>query len=130
MINTEIIYKALKSDLSGNLDGNCCVCGRHTEKGFKAKDYIKNARFTNFDLLKKPSSDVICECCGYCMQNADLRRKNFIADCEHIEFLSKNPLPVRQGVYLSSICVSHQCRHQGHSLAYLRHLRGAFCVLL
>lgn len=92
MINTEIIYKALKSDLRGNLDGNCCVCGRHTEKGFKTKDYIKNARFTNFDLLKKPKSNVICEYCAYCMQNADLRRKNFIADCEHIEFLTKNDI--------------------------------------
>lgn len=92
MINTEIIYKALKSDLSGNLDGSCCVCGKHTEKGFKTKDYVKNARFTNFDLLKNPNSSVICECCAYCMNNADLRRKNFIADSEHIEFLTKNDI--------------------------------------
>lgn len=92
MTNTEIIYKALKSDLIGNLAGSCCMCGRYTEKEFKTKDYIKNARFTNFDLLKNPNSSVICECCAYCMNNADLRRKNFIADSEHIEFLTKNDI--------------------------------------
>lgn len=92
MVNTEIIYKALESDFNGDLKGSCCVCGRYTEKGFKTKDYIKNARFTNFDLLKNVGSDVICEYCAYCIGNADLRRKSFIADSNYIKFLSKNDI--------------------------------------
>lgn len=92
MVNTEIIYKALHSENVGELRGVCCVCGRNTEKGFKTKDYIKNARFTNWDILKEPDSEVICEYCATCINNADLRRKNFIADSTHIMFLSKNDI--------------------------------------
>lgn len=90
MTNTEIIYNALNSTNFGQMKGTCCVCGKLTRVGFKAKDYIKNARFTNFDILQEPTSQVICENCATCISNADLRRKNFIADKNHIEFLQKN----------------------------------------
>lgn len=92
MTNTEIIYKALHSENFGQIEGVCCVCRRTTERGFKTKDYIKNARFTNWDVLKEPNSEVICEYCATCINNADLRRKNFIADSTHIIFLSKNDI--------------------------------------
>lgn len=92
MENTTIVYNALKSNLSGKLSGTCKLCGCITENGFKAKDYIKDARFTNTDCCKAVSSDIICECCAFSMSETDLRRKSFFATSEKITFLAKNDI--------------------------------------
>lgn len=92
MINTEIIYNAMKSDLHGRLSGKCKICGYDTDKGFKSKDYIKDARFTNTDCCKAVNSDIICERCAFSMSETDLRRKSFFATSEKITFLQKNDI--------------------------------------
>lgn len=68
------------------------MCGRLTNTGFKSKDVIKDARFTNFDELKNIKSDVVCEYCTACMKDARLRRSCFIADEEQIIFLKRNDI--------------------------------------
>ena len=91
MANTRLIANNIKVEL-GKETGICKMCGQHTEKGFKAKDVIKDARFTNFDELKNIKSDVVCEHCTACMKNAQLRRSSYIADENKIIFLKKNDI--------------------------------------
>lgn len=76
----------------GNLQGTCKMCGCDTAHGFWAKDYIKDARFTNFDELENVQSDVICEYCSACMKEPKLRRSSYIADEKQIVFLKKNDI--------------------------------------
>lgn len=76
----------------GRLQGNCKMCGCDTTHGFLAKDYIKDAWFTNFDELENIQSDVICEYCSACMKSTALRRSSYIADEKQIVFLKKNDI--------------------------------------
>lgn len=91
MTNTQLIARHIKISL-GKEAGTCKMCGVKTEKGFKAKDVIKDARFTNFDELKNIKSDIVCEYCTACMKDAQLRRSSYIADEEKIIFLKKNDI--------------------------------------
>lgn len=68
------------------------MCGCDTSYGFLAKDYIKDARFTNFDELKNIQSDVICEYCSACMKEPKLRRSCYIAGEKQIIWLKKNDI--------------------------------------
>ena len=76
----------------GNLQGTCKMCGCDTTHGFLAKDYIKDARFTNFDELQNVQSNVICEYCSACMKEPKLRRSCYIADEKQIIWLKKNDI--------------------------------------
>lgn len=68
------------------------MCGISTETGLDRKKFIKPARFTNYDLLKEPTSQVICENCGACMKEAKLRRSSFVASSEGILYIQKNDI--------------------------------------
>lgn len=76
----------------GRLQGNCKMCGCDTSYGFWTKDYIKDARFTNFDELQNVQSNVICEYCSACMKEPKLRRSCYIADENQIIWLKKNDI--------------------------------------
>jgi len=89
--NTSLIASHL-TVVEGSESGICKVCGQSTEHGFKAKMYIKDSRFTNYDLLKDVSSGVICANCAACLSEAKLRRSSFIADSEKIMYLQKNDI--------------------------------------
>lgn len=91
MTNTQLISKFIDVNI-GIEAGYCKMCGRKTEHGFPAKDYIKDTRFTNFDELKRISSDIICEYCAACMKETKLRRSAYIADEEQLIFLKKNDI--------------------------------------
>lgn len=91
MKNTELIAKHISVNF-GVETGNCKMCGRNTTHGFLAKDYIKDARFTNFDELQNVKSNIICEYCAACMKEAKLRRSCFIADEKQIIWLKKNDI--------------------------------------
>lgn len=91
MTNTELIAKHIKPE-KGKEIGICKVCGQKTESGFKSKLYIKDARFTNFDLLKAVDSDIICQNCASCLSEPKLRRSSFIADTDKIIYLQKNDI--------------------------------------
>lgn len=91
MTNTALIAKHLDR-VQGKEKGTCKMCGLHTDTGHKAKAYIKDARFTNFDLLKNVESDIICADCAACLSEDKIRRSCFIADDEKIVFLKKNEL--------------------------------------
>lgn len=91
MINTELIAKHIDVSV-GSQKGVCKMCGQETVKGFKSKDIIKDARFTNFDELKNIKSNVVCESCCACMKSAQLRRSSYIADEEKITYLAKNDI--------------------------------------
>ena len=65
MTNTQIIAQHLEIE-KGKEQGHCCICGQDTEIGFKTKNFIKAARFTNYDLMNDINSDVICENCACC----------------------------------------------------------------
>lgn len=89
--NTRIVSENFKIE-KGREKGNCIICAIETEQGFKSKDFIKDARFTNFDILNNINSNIICEYCACCMKNDDLRRKSFIASKEKIIYLQKNDI--------------------------------------
>lgn len=91
MTNTELIARHIKPE-KGKEIGICKVCGQKTESGFKSKLYIKDARFTNFDLLKAVDSDIICQNCASCLSEPKLRRSSFIADTDKIIYLQKNDI--------------------------------------
>ena len=91
MNNTRLIAKHIDVAL-GNKTGFCIMCGNETANGFLAKDYIKDARFTNFDELENVQSNVICEHCAACMKEPKLRRSCYIADEKQIIWLKKNDI--------------------------------------
>lgn len=93
MINTHLIAHWLQDVAVGDKVGKCKMCGCDTETGFAAKDYIKEARFTNSDLLKCRSSEIICENCAACLKEPKLRRSSFICSSEKgLQYLAKNDI--------------------------------------
>ncbi len=92
MINTHLIAHWLSDIPLGDKVGLCKMCGYNTEHGFAAKDYIKEARFTNSDLLKYRSSEVICESCAACLKEPKLRRSSFICSDKGLQYLVKNDI--------------------------------------
>lgn len=91
MRNTQLIAKYIDVGI-GDKQGFCIMCANETKNGFLAKDYIKDARFTNFDELENVQSDVICEYCAACMKEPKLRRSCYIADEKQIIWLKKNDI--------------------------------------
>lgn len=91
MTNTQLISKYI-SVQKGDITGKCKVCGSGTTSGFKAKDYIKESRFTNNDCLKEIDSDVICENCAACLKDDSLRRSSFICSESGLVYLKKNDI--------------------------------------
>lgn len=91
MINTHLIARFIEMKI-GDKQGFCKMCGGKTEQGFLAKNYIKDARFTNSDLLKRKDSSVICEYCAACLKDDKLRRSSFICSESGIVFLQKNDI--------------------------------------
>lgn len=92
MINTHLIAHWLQDVAMGDKVGKCKMCGCDTETGFAAKDYIKEARFTNSDLLKCRSSEIICENCAACLKEPKLRRSSFICSEKGLQYLTKNDI--------------------------------------
>ena len=87
MIFSEMLCKALDiTPEQGDLEGDCCICKKHTENGFKKKfsgnltcaDYISNG-------------DVICPKCYYLVKNSnEYRRTMFLlTEKELIKFKKK-----------------------------------------
>ena len=59
---------------TGELSGDCCMCGKTTDKGFKKKF---SANFTSAEYIS--SGDVICPYCKVVVNNSDnLRRTMFL----------------------------------------------------
>ena len=91
MTNTQIIAQHLEIE-RGKEQGHCCICGQDTEIGFKTKNFIKAARFTNYDLMNDINSDVICENCACCMKEVKLRHSSFVASHKGIIYFCKNDI--------------------------------------
>jgi len=74
-------------------NGSCSLCRRRIKKGegvLLAEDAIKKT-FTNLDLLN-PRAKHICVACAFCLRTPELRRRDFIATPDHIEFLKRDML--------------------------------------
>lgn len=63
---------------TGEVEGDCCICGKHTEQGFDKKF---KANFTTADYVS--SGDVICPECHYLMMNSDEYRRTMFLLTEH-----------------------------------------------
>ena len=87
MIFSEMLCKAL--DLTpeqGDLEGDCCICKKHTENGFKKKF---SGNFTCADYISH--GEVICPECNYLVKNSnEYRRTMFLlTEDELIKFKKK-----------------------------------------
>lgn len=63
---------------TNDLEGTCCMCGKHTNNGFKKKF---KANFTTADYVS--SGDAICPECYYLMMNSDEYRRTMFLLTEH-----------------------------------------------
>ena len=70
----------------GDLEGDCCICKKHTENGFKKKF---SGNFTCADYIS--NGDVICPKCYYLVKNSnEYRRTMFLlTEKELIKFKKK-----------------------------------------
>lgn len=89
---TELIYKSAKEKKiitpkgkeiyydfkDGTEIGNCYICGRYTEKGFKKKKIIKPT-FTDQQYCSARNSDTVCEYCSFCLSFSELRNYGIFA---------------------------------------------------
>jgi len=74
-------------------NGSCSLCRRRIKKGegvLLVEDAIKKT-FTNLDLLN-PRAKHICVACAFCLRTPELRRRDFIATPDGIEFLRRDML--------------------------------------
>lgn len=96
MFPTELVYNAVNMPLLSNSFslnyGHCALCRRpfHGDGAVTVKDAIKET-FTNRDLLD-PRSQYVCVACAYCLRDAKLRRKDFVACENELRFLQRNEL--------------------------------------
>lgn len=68
---SETLCQAKKiTPLPGELEGDCCICGKHTIKGNKKKF---GANFTCGDMVS--GGDVICEYCQVLVKNSNTYRR-------------------------------------------------------
>ena len=84
---SEMLCKALDiTPEQGDLEGNCCICKKHTENGFKKKF---SGNFTCADYIS--NGDVICPKCYYLVKNSnEYRRTMFLlTEKELIKFKKK-----------------------------------------
>ena len=87
MIFSEMLCKALDiTPEQGDLEGDCCICKKHTENGFKKKF---GGNFTCADYIS--NGDVICPKCYYLVKNSnEYRRTMFLlTEKELIKFKKK-----------------------------------------
>ena len=87
MIFSEMLCKALDiTPEQGDLEGDCCICKKHTENGFKKKF---SGNFTCADYIS--NGDVICPKCYYLVKNSnEYRRTMFLlTEKELIKFKKK-----------------------------------------
>lgn len=87
MIFSEMLCKALDiTPEQGDLEGDCCICKKHTENGFKKKF---SGTFTCADYIS--NGDVICPKCYYLVKNSnEYRRTMFLlTEKELIKFKKK-----------------------------------------
>ena len=87
MIFSEMLCKALDiTPEQGDLEGDCCICKKHTENGFKKKF---GGNFTCADHIS--NGDVICPNCYYLVKNSnEYRRTMFLlTEKELIKFKKK-----------------------------------------
>lgn len=87
MIFSEMLCKALDiTPEQGDLEGDCCICKKHTENGFKKKF---SGNFTCADYIS--NGDVICPKCYYLLKNSnEYRRTMFLlTEKELIKFKKK-----------------------------------------
>ena len=87
MIFSEMLCKALDiTPEQGDLEGDCCICKKHTENGFKKKF---SGTFTCADYIS--NGDVICPNCYYLVKNSnEYRRTMFLlTEKELIKFKKK-----------------------------------------
>ena len=87
MIFSEMLCKALDiTPEQGDLEGDCCICKKHTENGFKKKF---SGNFTCAEYIS--SGDVICPKCYYLVKNSnEYRRTMFLlTEKELIKFKKK-----------------------------------------
>ena len=87
MIFSEMLCKALDiTPEQGDLEGDCCICKKHTENGFKKKF---GSNFTCADYIS--NGDVICPKCYYLVKNSnEYRRTMFLlTEKELIKFKKK-----------------------------------------
>lgn len=87
MIFSEMLCKALDiTPEQGDLEGDCCICKKHTTTGFKKKF---SGNFTCADYIS--SGDVICHKCYYLVKNSnEYRRTMFLlTEDELIKFKKK-----------------------------------------
>ena len=84
---SEMLCKALDiTPEQGDLEGDCCICKKHTENGFKKKF---SGNFTCADYIS--NGDVICPNCYYLVKNSnEYRRTMFLlTEKELIKFKKK-----------------------------------------
>ena len=84
---SEMLCKALDiTPEQGDLEGDCCICKKHTENGFKKKF---SGNFTCADYIS--NGDVICPKCYYLVKNSnEYRRTMFLlTEKELIKFKKK-----------------------------------------
>lgn len=87
MIFSEMLCKALDiTPEQGDLKGDCCICKKHTENGFKKKF---SGNFTCADYISH--GEVICPECQYLVKNSnEYRRTMFLlTEDELIKFKKK-----------------------------------------
>ena len=87
MIFSEMLCKTLDiTPEQGDLEGDCCICKKHTTTGFKKKF---SGNFTCADYIS--NGDVICPKCYYLVKNSnEYRRTMFLlTEKELIKFKKK-----------------------------------------
>ena len=88
MIFSEMLCNTIKvSPEEGELEGDCCICKKHTTNGFKKKF---SGNFTCAEYISY--GEVICPECNYLVKNSnEYRRTMFLlTEDELIKFKKKN----------------------------------------
>lgn len=88
---SELIYESAKnkkipsakkeinySFADGKEEGTCFICGRSTHKGFPKKEILKPT-FTDYQYCINRQSDIVCECCSFCLSFSELRNYSIFA---------------------------------------------------
>ncbi len=87
MIFSEMLCKSLDiTPEQGDLEGDCCICKKHTLNGFKKKF---SSNFTCADYIS--NGDVICPKCYYLVKNSNEYRRTLflLTEDELIKFKKK-----------------------------------------
>ena len=69
----------------GNKEGECILCGRHTEHGHEIK---LSDNFTAWNVLQE--GEVICEYCYTLVKNQDFRRHSWFLTEGEVRFLKRD----------------------------------------